>query len=55
MWLSFKPDWAVAGFKMAGVVPFNKQAVPESSLKPSEVFAASNSLERDKDSLLQTV
>ena len=49
MWLSFKPEWAVAGFKMAGVVPFNNKAVPDSFIRPSEVFAGSNSLQREED------
>ena len=49
MWLSFIPEWAVAGFKLAGVVPFNNKAVPESFMRPSEVFSGSDSLERDED------
>ena len=48
MWLSFKPEWAVAGFKMVGVVPFNNKAVPESSLTPSEVFADSDQFPRER-------
>ena len=34
---------------MAGVVPFNNKAVPESFIGPSEVFAGSNSLQREED------
>ena len=47
--LSFKPEWVVAGYKMAGVVPFNNKAVPESFIGLSEVFAGSNSLQREED------
>ena len=49
MWLSFKPELAVAGFKMAGVVPFNNKAVPGSFLRPSEVFAGRDPLERVRE------
>ena len=38
-WRKFKPEWAVGGFKKAGVVPFNPQAISTSSFLPSQVFA----------------
>ena len=38
VWQWYKPEWAIAGFWMAGVVPYNPDVVPESSFAPSEVF-----------------
>lgn len=41
LWSHFKPEWAVAGFRLAGVVPLNKDAIADSAYKPSEPFSAS--------------
>ncbi len=37
-WDQYKPEWTLGGFENAGVVPFNPQAIPEASLRPSQLF-----------------
>ncbi len=37
-WDEYKPEWTLGGFKNAGVVPFNPQAIPQALLMPSQLF-----------------
>lgn len=49
MWRQFKPEWAAAGFREAGVELFNAQVIPVSSFKSSELFTAPLQEENSSD------
>ncbi len=47
----YKPEWATGGFKNAGVIPFNPQAISKEALKPSQVLEGGPASETDESSL----
>ena len=40
VWRSFKPEYAINGFRKTGIIPLNRNAIEDSSLLPSEPFTS---------------
>jgi hypothetical protein len=38
MWDSLKPEWAQSGFATTGLVPLNRDAIPDDMIAPSRLF-----------------